>query len=182
MQAPFINEETRHLPPKIVDFAISHKDYFEDIVATEFDNNIDSGCYKLGDWKDCMYYSSNTAVIEPIKKIVTNGIAVTKGYSVLTPEIINYLNANSYDKVYLCGIGTDNNILSSAYGLFDMGQDCAVIEDLCASTQGEEYHNCAIQLIKRNLFGRVINSKCIPSSLKMLKPQEKTQQIKIDER
>ena len=71
-----------------------------------------------------------------------------KGYTVLNNELKKLLLNNNIQKAYLCGIYTNICIMKTAMDLFDSGFETFVVEDACASLQGKQKHDFAIDSLK----------------------------------
>lgn len=79
-----------------------------------------------------------------------------KVYSSLNSELKNYIIENNIDKIYLCGINTDCCVLKTAFDLFENEYDFYILKDYCASTNGTEKHNNALEILKRNIGNKRI--------------------------
>lgn len=157
MQLGFINEHTKDLPEKIADFINNHS-VFNCIVATRYCNTQLTACYKLGSWKECMKGTTDIK-LSPVINSYVQKIFDKNTYSGFTDEFKLFLQSKKFDKVYFCGVNTDCCVLATVFSCYDSVQDCAVIEDLCASTLGKEKHNHAIELLSDNITpSRIINS------------------------
>ena len=64
---------------------------------------------------------------------------------------LNELNidSNNIETIYLCGIDTDACVLKTALDLFENKFDVKVIEDCSMSHSGIEYHNSAINMLRK---------------------------------
>lgn len=150
IQNGFITDETKHIPIDVKNFIEKNKMRFSDIVATAYINHENSGCYKLGNWKDCMAGTEESEVVDILKPYITRTF-MKDTYTCFTPEFTDYIKTHKYDKVYFCGIDTGCCVLASVFSCYDMVQDCAVISDLCGSVNGQTSWNSAIQLLKENI-------------------------------
>jgi len=156
LQNGFINEHTCHLPRKIADYLTDHR--FSCIAATQYCNTPDTACYRFGGWRDCM---ANTPAAELVPEILPHvqHIFEKQTFSGFTQAFQDFLTAQHFDMLYFCGVNTDCCVLATVFSCYDAVQDCAVIEDLCASTLGEEKHRNAMTLLKDNLpASRIISS------------------------
>ena len=148
VQNGFINEHTRHLPGAIAQFIQTHS--FGSVIATAYCNTPSNACFRLGGWTDCMENTPSAELVPEIKPYVSR-IFKKHTFSGLTSLMREYLADNNFEKIYICGVNTDCCVLATAFSLYDNLIDCCVIEDLCASTLGEQKHNAAIQLLKDNI-------------------------------
>lgn len=154
MQIGFINQYTEHLPKKIADFIDNHS-VFSCIAATRYCNTPDTACYKLGDWKECMT-GTDDASLSPVIVPYVQKIFDKKTYSGFTEEFKIFSEHEKFDKIYFCGVNTDCCVLATVLSCYDNVYDCAVIEDLCASTLGKKKHDHAIELMSDNITSKRI--------------------------
>ncbi len=158
MQIGFINQNTGFLPKKIADF-IEKNPIFDSIIATRYRNTPETACYKLGGWKECMKGTADEE-ISPILNKYIQKIFDKKTYSGFTEELREFIQKESFDKIYFCGVNTDCCVLATVFACYDNVCDCAVIADLCSSTLGETAHNNAVKLLEDNITPkRIVNSK-----------------------
>ena len=156
MQNDFINKYTKHLPTKIAEFI--EKSMFDSIIATRYCNTTETACYKLGNWKECMSGTSGAEIVSVLKPFVQLVFDKTT-YSGFTAEFKKYIQTEGFDKLFFCGVNTDCCVLATVLACYDAVQDCIVISDLCASTQGEEKHNHALDLLRDSITSdRVLDS------------------------
>ena len=149
MQKAFINPNTEYLIEKISNLINANQ--YNYIVFTRFINTNDSiyvrdlnyyGC--IGEDKELVIKPDNHKVID--KKV----------YSSLNSELKNYIIENNIAKIYLCGINTDCCVLKTAFDLFENEYDFYILKDYCASTNGTEKHNNALEILKRNIGNKRI--------------------------
>ena len=149
MQKAFINQNTEYLIEKISNLINTNQ--YNYIVFTRFINTNDSiyvrdlnyyGC--IGEDKELVIKPDNHKVID--KKV----------YSSLNSELKNYIIENNITKIYLCGINTDCCVLKTAFDLFENEYDFYILKDYCASTNGIEKHNNALEILKRNIGNKRI--------------------------
>ena len=149
MQKAFINQNTEYLIEKISNLINTNQ--YNNIVFTRFINTNDSiyvrdlnyyGC--IGEDKELVIKPDNHKVID--KKV----------YSSLNSELKNYIIENNITKIYLCGINTDCCVLKTAFDLFENEYDFYILKDYCASTNGIEKHNNALEILKRNIGNKRI--------------------------
>ena len=149
MQKAFINPNTEYLIEKISNLINTNQ--YNYIVFTRFINTNDSiyvsdlnyyGC--IGEDKELFIKPDNHKIID--KKV----------YSSLNSELKKYIIENNIDKIYLCGINTDCCVLKTAFDLFENEYDFYILKDYCASTNGTEKHNNALEILKRNIGNKRI--------------------------
>lgn len=76
-----------------------------------------------------------------------------KIYSALNDELIEYIEQNSIDEIYICGFDTDACVQKTAIDLFENGYEAYVLKDYCMCSSGVELHNVIINNLKR-LIGK----------------------------
>jgi nicotinamidase-related amidase len=147
MQYGFMNDNTKHLENKAIKFIDGNKDKFKIIIATQYVNHEKSPCYIFEGWKDCMNGTQESKVLSSIYS--RSDIVISKDiYSCWNEQIKNKMKELNIDKVYFIGVNTGCCVLHSAFDAYNDLQDCAVIEDLCGSTSGENSHKAAIQILR----------------------------------
>ena len=143
LQESFINECTKLLPPKIEKLLISNK--FDYIVFTKFINDDKSDIYRILNYKGCMTEKDRNIVIDTKNyKIIEKRV-----YTAYNDELKSYIDSNNIKTIYLCGIDTDACVLKTALDLFENNLDVKVIEDCSMSHSGIEYHNSAINMLRK---------------------------------
>ncbi|KKU83517.1 MAG: Isochorismatase hydrolase family protein [Microgenomates group bacterium GW2011_GWA2_47_8] len=155
LQKYLINENTESLPTKIANFIEKHK--FDYTLFFQFYNSPNSNFVKIHNWNH-MFGPPETDMVDELSKYITrNNLFKKYSFSVFGVEGFNeFMKSNLINELYLCGIDTDACVLLSEMEAFGKGYDAKVIEDLCASHWGIEYHRRAIDLIKRNLGKQAI--------------------------
>ena len=147
VQKDFINENTNPILLKIEELVNS--DNFKNVVFTRFINDVNSIWYKELNYKGCMNEEGRNIVIDTKDyKVIEKRI-----YTAYNDELKLYIDTNNIRTIYLCGIDTDACVLKTALDLFENNFDVKVIEDCSMSHSGIEYHNYAINMLKK-LIGR----------------------------
>ncbi len=143
LQENFINEHTKNVPNNIKKL-INNK-VANNIVFTKFINDENSNFYKVLNYKGCMNEKDRSIVVD------TKGYKIIEKriYSALNEELKLYIDTDNIKTIYLCGIDTDACVLKTALDLFENNYDVKVIEDCSMSHSGIEYHNSAINMLKK---------------------------------
>lgn len=129
--------------PKIEKLLISNK--FDYIVFTKFINDDNSNFYRILNYKGCMTEKDRNIVIDTKNyKIIEKRV-----YTAYNDELKLYIDSNNIKTIYLCGIDTDACVLKTALDLFENNLDVKVIEDCSMSHSGIEYHNSAINMLRK---------------------------------
>lgn|SRR5574344_456894 len=145
LQNDFINEKSRYVVDRI-NTLIDTKQY-NNVVFTKFINNTESDWYKKLNYKGCM-----TPEGQDIPINTSNYLIIEKGiYSAMNNQLCDYLKVNLVDEIHLCGIDTECCVLKTAFDLFENKYNVKVLKDYCACTLGEERHNSALDIIRRNI-------------------------------
>lgn len=156
MQMDCINELTEGLVEKIRKYAKTGN--FDYIIGTAYINSENTACYKFEGWKKCMDFTEGAYIVPRLRSIMDVVIYKDK-YSCWHKRFKKYVKKHKIDKLYFVGVSTGCCVLNSAYDAYNDLQDCAVVEDLCASTSSIESHNAAIRLLRECITpDRVVKS------------------------
>ena len=145
LQKDFINQNTAYIVEKIKDTINENK--FDQIVFTRFINSTDSIFVKDLHYYGCINNECQKIVIDTKNSDIIN----KKVYTAYNKDLIQYINKNHIDKIYLCGIDIECCVLKTAFDLFENGYKFYILKELCACTHGEERKNNALQILERNL-------------------------------
>ena len=125
------------------------------IVFTKFINYDSSNFYKILNYKDCMNEKDRKIVINTKDyKIIKKRI-----YTAYNDELKLYIDTNNIKTIYLCRINTDACVFKTALDLFENNFDVKVIEDCSMSNSGIEYHNSAINMLRKLIWNRNIRKR-----------------------
>lgn len=144
-QKAFINNYTEKYIKKIND--LINNSTYSNIVFTRFKNNKQGPFYNILEYKKCfddddcklMINYNNAKVIEK------------ETYSAVNKKLLEYIDKNNIEEIYLCGFDTDGCVLKTAFDLFENNQKTYILQDYCMSSGGENYHNEAIDILKRSI-------------------------------
>jgi nicotinamidase-related amidase len=143
VQNCFINENTKFLIKKITKLIDSNE--YDDILFTKFINSKESVYYNKLNYKECIDENDRKLVIKSDNVIEKNT------YTAYNNDLIKYIKNNNINEIYLCGIETECCILKSAFDLFENNYNIYVLKDYCACMLGDERHNNAIEILRRNI-------------------------------
>lgn len=115
------------------------------IIGTYFKNYEDSNFVKKLDWHECM--SSDASLIKCDKLIEK------KGYG-LSNYDLEFLK--QFSDVLVFGMDSDACVLAICYQLFDANINFHILTKYCRSSGGQEMHQRAIEIMKRNFGSAVI--------------------------
>lgn len=158
MQNGFMNELTRGLDARQLTF-MGEVPQNVIVAGTRYVNHEHTPCYIFEGWKDCMDGSSDAELLESISPVLTKVFSKDK-YSCWNEEFRQFVSENEIEKIYFFGVNTDCCVLHSAFDCYNDLIDCAVIEDLCASTAGRDVHDAALTVLRSCITPeRVITAK-----------------------
>jgi nicotinamidase-related amidase len=147
VQNYFVNEHTRHIVPKIIDFIEAEKP--DKIFFTRFINSKGSNFFKATGFKRCFSKKDVEMPVE-FEKYINNNLFNKTTFSALkVKQLIKQLNKS--DQLLICGTDTECCIYMAGMEAIDMGFDVKILKDLCASHFGIKYHKKGINLIEVNL-------------------------------
>lgn len=152
VQIGFVNDHTRHIP----DIVQSLQNPFDRVFATRFENARPSPFReRLGLERFAPGMPETALAFEPRRDA---RVIVKNVYSAADEEIRAAADA-AEGTVHLCGIATDNCVLATAIGLFDMGLRPIVIADACASHAGARYHEAALMILSRMIGAEQVQTR-----------------------
>lgn len=158
MQNGFMDEQTQGLDEKILSFIKKLPKNIQ-VVGTRYVNHENTPCYIFEGWKDCMEGSEDSEVLESLKPALCRVFSKDR-YSCWNEEFRRFVRENQVEKIYFAGVNTDCCVLHSAFDCYNDLTDCAVIEDLCASTAGKDVHLSALKVLRSCITSqRVVTSE-----------------------
>ena len=153
VQNYFVNKYTTNIAKRISDFISKHGQDFDSVIFTKFVNKEDSSHAKLLNWRKC-FTSPDTDISPELSKFVNkNNVFVKSGYSEFKSKgFRDFLKKNDIKKLVFCGIDTDACILATAFDAFDQGYEVEILEDLCGSHSGKDFHECAMRIMRKSIL------------------------------
>jgi nicotinamidase-related amidase len=146
-----VTPECKAVVPKV----INHASQFYQVWVTRFFNRNPNFSRQVN-W--------NEMVSGPETELPTNLSRVASktfdkpSYSPISPALLQALQSDAITTVAVCGVDTDACVMATALGLFDAGFETFVVSDGCASSGGQEYHETAIKILKRNIGAQYVIS------------------------
>jgi len=137
------NLDTQEVEEKLSNI---NKNDYDMIIATKFVNKEESMFVKQLNYHE-MFDVEDTEFLSIVKELYD--IQVPKNGYDGSNKIVSILNNTTIDTVYVIGFDTDGCVLSTALGLFDNGYKAKIIEELCASSGGEDVHQAALAVLER---------------------------------
>lgn len=161
--------ECEAVVPKVV----AHASQFHQVWATRFFNRNPNFSRQVN-WNE-MVSGQETELSKTLSPIVSKTFD-KPSYSPLSPAplqakmmsstLLQALQSDAITTVAVCGADTDACVMATALGLFDAGFETFVVSDACASSGGQEYHEAAIKILKRNIGEKyVISFSKLPAML-----------------
>lgn len=134
-----------------------NKNNFDYVAFTKFINFDTCNFNTVLNYKGCMSEEERNIVIDT----GNNKIFCKSVYTALNNELIDYINDNNINMIYVCGIDTDACVLKTAIDLFENNYNFRVIENCSMSHSGKEFHEFAIRMLKK-LVGEqnIISLEC----------------------
>lgn len=145
IQDGFMNEVTKHIPTNVIKH-IENFDY-DLVIATRFINKTESLHKSELNMKDMTMLSSHAKLVHGIKE-VSDIVLMKSTYTSLTEDVAKLLDKNELREVYLAGLNTDTSIMATAFDLFDKGIKPKILSHLCATVNGKERNECALEIMK----------------------------------
>lgn len=144
MQYGFINEYTNHLVERVEDLITDVS--FDTIISSKFINTKDGPCVTIANWND-MFDGPETDLI-PVVALNSDKVVVKDTYTMITSEVLLYLENNGFQEVYVIGVNTDCCVLKTALDLFDYNIRPIVLEHYCGTTLGRRIHDNTIEILE----------------------------------
>jgi nicotinamidase-related amidase len=149
VQKGFINDFTRHIPPRIAN--LIERGGFEPILFTRFINSEGSAYRRLLDWHECGE-SPEIDLADEVSPFSDPALTFSRpGYAGISDELAAYLKAHEIEEIAIAGIDTDMCVLKVAMDAFDHGIKPVVFADCCASTSGLQSHFAGLAVLARNI-------------------------------
>ena len=118
--ALIMNENTKHLIPKIVNFVKGQS--FDLVIGTRYINTSYTACH--------IFEGSESAELVPEIESLCNEVVDKHEYSCWGSLLKSILKQHGIEKLVFCGV------LASVFDAYDELWDVEVIENLCGSTSG----------------------------------------------
>lgn len=158
LQEGFVaDERTRQAAVRAVQHARDHRQRYVDVIATRFINAADSLYRRELDWHDMGAEHTDTDLVAGVAE-VADLVVIKNGYSAVsdTPELLARLRSQHVEHVVIAGVDTDACVLATAFSLFDSDIAVSILMDGCASSGGQQAHENALELMRRNITARLI--------------------------
>ena len=165
VQNGFVNEDSAHVVPVIVNLVRSWQDADRHVVFTRYHNYPDSPYERLVGWY-ALHKAPETDLVTDLKPFTSNPRAhvIDKTvYTAFTDEGSRLFMEHGFTDLFICGIATDGCVLKTTLDAFETGYTPWVVADACASNAtrvpAQEVHRYALLLASRLVgAGQVIQS------------------------
>lgn len=153
----FINEHTRRIPARIASLIKARK--FDFVLFSKYVFSKDSPFARVRSGQ-ALSDPRDTDIMPELSPMASKGkVFVKNTFSCLKCRpLARFLKKNKVSRLYICGFDTDGCVLATAVEAFDLCYDVKVIADLCASHNGLELNKWALEIIRRNIKGALVNS------------------------
>lgn len=146
-QNAFINEFTKSYADKISNLVNSK--VYKYVAFTKYINTENSIFYKGLKYEKCLNEEDRKIIIDTKNYDVFEKTT----YTALNDELKQYIKENEIEEIHLCGFDTEACVLKTALDFFENNYNVKVLEDYTMSNSGLEYHNCALNIL-RKLIGK----------------------------
>jgi nicotinamidase-related amidase len=168
MQNYFVRDVSAHIVPVIADLATRWRSAGNDVVFTRYVNRPGSPYERLLGWTECSE-SPQIDIVDELRPHAEKATAVIdkNGYSLFSDATGAALVAgHRWRDIYLCGIATENCVLATALGAFELNLTPWLIEDACASHRDRSFHDAGM-LVAGSFIGQgqIISVAGIPPHL-----------------
>jgi nicotinamidase-related amidase len=149
VQIGFLNQFTRHIPPRIAHLVESGA--FTPLLFTRFINVADGPYPRFLGWRACAGPPETDLAPELTRWATADRVFAKPGYAGISDELAAHLTELAPDEVTIVGIDTDMCVLKVALDVFDLGIKPVILVDCCASTAGLQAHLAGLAVLARNI-------------------------------
>ncbi|MEU6781886.1 isochorismatase family cysteine hydrolase [Nonomuraea angiospora] len=160
MQNYFVRDVSAHIVPVIADLVARWRSAGNEVVFTRYVNHPGSPYERLLGWTECME-PPQIEIVDELRAHARQATAVIdkKGYNLFADAGGAALIAGrGWRDIYLCGIATENCVLATALGAFELNLTPWLIEDASASHRGRHAHDAGVFVAGSFIGGRQIIS------------------------
>ena len=152
VQKGFLGQHTKHLPLRIKRFIAQKGAGYDLIIFTQYRNHPKSNFVKQLGYRGFMR-ESEYDIVDELKEFVKKDNLFPKYTysSFITKQLPHTLKKHNISEVHLCGIETENCVLTFARDAFDRGYKVVVFRELCGSYSNQNLRIPALQIIKDNI-------------------------------
>lgn len=149
VQRGFVNEFTRHIPPRVARLVRARR--YHPIYFTRFENPAGGPYRRFLGWHGCQKPPETELAPEVAPLAAAERIFSKPGYAGLPEALAGVLRDAGAERVTVVGIDTDMCVLKVVMDLFDLAIEPLVLVDCCASTAGLQAHLAGLAVLSRNI-------------------------------
>lgn len=168
MQNYFVRDVSAHIVPVIAGLATRWRSAGNDVVFTRYINYPGSPYERLLGWTECME-SPQIDIVDELRPHAEKATAVIdkNGYGMFADTAAAALVAgHGWRDIYVCGIATENCVLATALGAFELNLTPWLIEDASASHRGNLFHDTGVSIAASFIgAGQIISVTGVPPHL-----------------
>ncbi|MFI6732385.1 cysteine hydrolase [Nonomuraea sp. NPDC050451] len=146
LQNYFVRDVSAHIVPVIADLITRWRSAGNEVVFTRYVNRPGSPYERLLGWTECME-PPQIDVVDELRTHAQQATAVIdkNGYSLFADaDGAALIAGHGWQDIYLCGIATENCVLATALGAFELNLTPWLIEDASASHRGRPAHEAGV--------------------------------------
>ena len=149
LQKGFYNENTKSCFNKVLELLVNHS--FSKVIATKFCNFFEENMFERYLNYEKMRDKTEIDIPEWLAKSAS--VVVLKDrYNCVSPHFLKQLRLLNGgimpQRVFIAGVDTEACVLMTANGLFEAGIQPIILASHCASSQGKEMHDNALEIAK----------------------------------
>lgn len=168
LQNYFVRDVSAHIVPVIADLATRWRSAGNDVVFTRYVNPPGSPFERLLGWTECRE-SPQIDIVDELRPHAEAATAVIdkNGYSLFADVAGASLVArHGWRDIYLCGIATENCVLATALGAFELNLTPWLLADASASHRGPRAHEAGLFVAGSFIGeGQIISVSDVPAVL-----------------
>lgn len=145
LQNEFINQYSKSAVNDIKTLIDTNN--FDQVIFTRFINDKDNPCYKIGR-KWCMTKENQDICIDTKKYTIIDKWT----YTAYNEELLNFINENNIQDIYLVWIDAECCVYVTALNMFENNFNIFVLKDYIYSTIWNTEKDNVIEMLKRNIW------------------------------
>ncbi|SCG38170.1 isochorismatase family cysteine hydrolase [Micromonospora halophytica] len=160
MQNGFINDQSRHVIPKVVELVERWEATGRPVVFTRYHNYPDSPFERLIHWSK-VQHAPETEIVPELAPHVPRARAVIdkRIYSYFTSQGADLAVQEGWTDLVFCGVATESCVLKSAVDAFEREFTPWLVTDASASHGGPAAHDAGLLVARRFIgAGQLIGS------------------------
>ncbi|WFE41502.1 cysteine hydrolase [Micromonospora sp. WMMD998] len=153
MQNGFINDQSRHVIPKVVELVERWEATGQPVVFTRYHNYPGSPFERLIHWSK-VQHAPETEIVPELQPHAVRARAVVdkRIYSYFNDEGMDLTAREGWTDLVFCGVATESCVLKSAVDAFERNLTPWLVTDASASHGGQPAHDAGL-LVTRRFIG-----------------------------